>query len=577
MKSWAQKSNIFLVLIMGLISPFGNTLSQAFISNGTSWYDTDGDVIQAHGSGLIKVGKVFYWFGTDKSANSNTFTTINCYASTDLVHWEFKNTVVTNATHKDIGNYVGNRVIERPKVVYNETTGKYVMWAHWDWSNYSEAEAVVFQCDKIDGDYELVKHFRPFNNMARDCGLYKLKDGTAYFFAAANQNADMVLYKLTDDYLDVKEQSATLWPGSWRESPVVFEKNNNFYFVTSGTTGWAPNQGKYSTAAAIEGPWSALSNFGNNTTYDSQPTYVFTIEGTEDTTYVYCGDRWQDPTLKDSKYIWLPIQFTPSGIKIDYMHRWRIDIEKGTWVEVKDSILSQDNWRMIYVDSEDNYGENFASNAFDGDGNTFWHTEWKNNQPPHPHEIQIDFGDTASVHGFSYLPRQDNNVNGTIAEYEFYTSLDNENWTDPVKRGEFLPGSSEKIIMLNDTVLCRYIRLLSLSEINGNKFTSIAELNVLGVYGEVEDLSAGVLKNAFDGVETIIYPNPFQGRTIHFKNNKQILHLSLIDLTGKTILNHSLSYGETSVSFNNYLLPGIYTLVLNYADGRFDRKQIIVI
>lgn len=580
MKNWFQNNTIFIALLIAFNFYLGSIYAQSSIANGTEWHDTDGNIIQAHGSGLLKVGKVFYWFGTGKSANSNSFTSINCYASTDLVNWEFKNEVVTTATHNDIGDYYRNRVIERPKVIYNETTRKYVMWAHWDWSNYSEAEAVVFQCDEIDGDYELVKHFRPFNNMARDCGLYKKEDGTAYFFAAANENADMVMYKLTDDYLDTKEQVATLWPGSHRESPVIFETNSSSYFITSGTAGWIPNQGKYSRSSEIEGSWSELTNFGNSTTFDTQPTYIFPVEGSEDTTFVYCGDRWKDPELKDSKYIWLPIQFTPSGIKIDYMHRWGIDIEKGTWTELKDSVLSQENWELIFVDSEDTYGDNIATNAFDGNASTFWHTEWKNNQPPHPHEIQIDLGDTAAVYGFSYTPRQDNNVNGTIAEYEFYSSLDKENWNEPVKTGVFLPGTSEKNVLLNDTILCRYIRLLALSEINGSKLTSGAEINVLGSYGNIGGIPTGISKNASTGYKVTVFPNPSQGKQIHIKGNnsfKYPLELSVFEINGSKVFYKILSVGETTVNFQTKLSPGVYNLILKSESGFLESKKLVII
>lgn len=581
MKKWLQNNMYLISLIIVFHFLIGTCLAQSSISNGTDWLDTDGNIIQAHGGGFIKVGNEFFWFGTDKSTSSNAFTSIKCYSSTDLVHWEFRNAVVTNATHKNIGDYVGNRVIERPKVIFNESTGKYVMWAHWDWSHYGEAEAVVFQCDKIDGDYELVKHFRPYNNMARDCGLYKKKDGTAYFFAAANENADMVMYKLTDDYLDVKEQVATLWPSSHRESPVIFESGGSSYFITSGTTGWDPNQGKYSTSSSVEGSWSGLINFGNNTTFDSQPTFIFPVEGTEGMTFIYCGDRWKDPGLKDSKYIWLPIQFTPNGIKIDYMSKWSIDIEKGTWKEQKDSILSQEKWELVYVDSEDTSGsQNLATDAFDGNVNTFWHTEWKNDQPSHPHEIQIDLGDTASIDGLSYLPRQDNSANGNITKYAFYASLDKEFWNEPVLSGDFLPGSTEKIVQFDNTVLCRYIRLVALSEIIGSNLTSCAEINILGSYGNSVGTETGILNNELKNQKISVYPNPSLGSTLHLKGTNGFrypLTLSIFDLYGRKIFNKVLSFGETTVHFHKKLASGTYCVVMKSEYGLLEKKLLLVI
>ena len=94
-----------------------------------------------------------------------------------------------------------------------------MVWLHYEGKGYAPAEAAVFKCDKIDGDYEFVKGFRPLGNMSRDCGTYVDDDGTAYFFSAANDNKDLMLYRLTDDYLDIASLEAKLFPGQSREAP----------------------------------------------------------------------------------------------------------------------------------------------------------------------------------------------------------------------------------------------------------------------------------------------------------------------------------------------------------------------
>ncbi|PHE12688.1 metalloprotease [Bacillus pseudomycoides] len=140
------------------------------------------------------------------------------------------------------------------------------------------------------------------------------------------------------------------------------------------------------------------------------------------------------------------------------------------------SLIPQTNWTLKYVDSY-NWG-NLGTYAFDGNKDTFWHTNW-NPVAPMPHEIQIDLGATYSLSKFSYLPRQDGTPNGTIKNYEFYVSSDGVNWGTAVATGTFA----------NDTTLKqvgfviktgRYIKLRALSEINNNPWTSVAELNVFG-------------------------------------------------------------------------------------------------
>ena len=78
-----------------------------------------------------------------------------------------------------------------------------------------------------------------------------------------------------------------------------------------------------------------------------------------------------------------------------------------------------------------------ATNAFDGDVRTFWHTQWQGASPRHPHWIDIDLGAVHALNGFRYLPRQDGGVNGRVKDYAFYVSLDGVNWGSAVATGTF--------------------------------------------------------------------------------------------------------------------------------------------
>jgi hypothetical protein len=132
---------------------------------------------------------------------------------------------------------------------------------------------------------------------------------------------------------------------------------------------------------------------------------------------------------------------------------------------------------VTYVDSEETAGEDGAGeNPIDGDPDTIWHTEWSAADPPHPHEIQLDLGRETSVCGFRYLPRQVG-TNGTVADYEIYLSRDGASWGDPVAAGTFPAGSQEKWVPFAETT-ARYVRFVALSEINGNPWTTAAELSV---------------------------------------------------------------------------------------------------
>jgi hypothetical protein len=76
------------------------------------------------------------------------------------------------------------------------------------------------------------------------------------------------------------------------------------------------------------------------------------------------------------------------------------------------------------------------------------------------------------------LPRQDEEVNGTIKEYEFYVSNDGKDFGKPVKKGEFDAGKNKKTVTFDPTK-CSFIKLRALSEINDAAWTSAAEIGVV--------------------------------------------------------------------------------------------------
>jgi len=135
--------------------------------------------------------------------------------------------------------------------------------------------------------------------------------------------------------------------------------------------------------------------------------------------------------------------------------------------------------KLVSVDSEETAGEDGrGANAVDGDTSTIWHTQWQDSSPPHPHEIIIELGAPTSVKGFTYLPRQDDQVNGTIKEYEFYLSNDGKDFGPPVKKGTFGEGKEKKTVIF-DGKQGRFVKLKALSEINEQPWTSAAEIEVI--------------------------------------------------------------------------------------------------
>ncbi|MBT8224179.1 MAG: family 43 glycosylhydrolase, partial [Dactylosporangium sp.] len=300
------------------------------ITNATQFTDTAGNVVQAHGGGMIETGGYYYWFGENRNDNG-TFRYVSVYRSTDLRTWEFRNHVLTQNSAAELA--VAN--IERPKVIYNAATGTYVLWAHWEnGSDYGEARTAVATSSTVDGAYTYRGSFRPLGYASRDMTVFADDDGSAYLISATNANADLNVYRLTSDYTGVASLVQTLWPGSWREAPAMFKRNGVYVLVTSGATGWAPNQQKYATATSIAGSWSALANLGNSLTYGSQAAFVVPVQGSSATSYLYLGDRWAGAwggKVNDSKYVWLPLTFSSNTtMSMSWYPRGAIDTAAGT-------------------------------------------------------------------------------------------------------------------------------------------------------------------------------------------------------------------------------------------------------
>ncbi|WP_329596283.1 RICIN domain-containing protein [Streptomyces pseudovenezuelae] len=301
------------------------------VTSGTQFTDTTGAVVHAHGGGVIKVGAYYYWFGENRNAD-NIFKAVSVYRSADLRTWEFRRDVLTRSSDPELA--VAN--IERPKVIYNSTTGKFVMWMHKEnGSDYNQARAAVAVSDTVDGDYAWRGSFRPpSGTTSRDMTLFKDDDGTAYQITSAAGNADLQIFRLSADYTAYDSLAANPWPGTYREAPALFKRDGVYFMLTSGNSGWSPNQQKYATATSITGPWTAMTEVGDATAYGSQTAFVLPVQGTSGTSYLYLGDRWGNSmggTVNDSQYVWLPLTFpTRTTMNLPWYPQTALDTAAGT-------------------------------------------------------------------------------------------------------------------------------------------------------------------------------------------------------------------------------------------------------
>lgn len=282
------------------------------LKNGAMWLDTDGNPIHCHGGHIVKFSDTYYWYGEDRRGDAY----VSCYASKDLLYWDFRGNILTafSETSDQFGYDCrllidGKKVnVERPKVVYNQKTKKYILWAHYEnGSDYRDAAIALASCDSPDGNFVYHGNFRPFGHMSRDCNVF-FENGKMYFSSAANENEDLHIYRMDDSYTGVAKLMQKAFVGQSREAPAFFQLHGKTYVLTSQCTGWLPNQGGYALADNIESTWSEVFDFGDDTTYHSQPTSVLTLDINDEKQYIYIGDRWggsqwDRKTIDDFEYL----------------------------------------------------------------------------------------------------------------------------------------------------------------------------------------------------------------------------------------------------------------------------------
>lgn len=293
---------------------------------GEVWKDDKGEVINAHGGGLLFRNQKYFWFGESRGRGASRG--VNVYSSRDLYNWKYEGLALAQQTDTTSDITIGS-IIERPKVIYNESTKKYVMWFHLELKGkgYSAARAGVAVSDKPEGPYTFLKSFRPNGNMSRDMGLVVDDDGKAYHIYSSRENYDLRIAELTADYLSPTAKDSLLF-SKHREAPAIFKKDNKYYLITSGCTGWDPNKASLHEASSLFGPWKYVNDpmKGPNAelTFGGQSTFVQPIQGKKNA-FLFMADKWNPKDLKDSRYIWLPVQFENGKPFIEWKDECTVD------------------------------------------------------------------------------------------------------------------------------------------------------------------------------------------------------------------------------------------------------------
>jgi beta-galactosidase len=136
-------------------------------------------------------------------------------------------------------------------------------------------------------------------------------------------------------------------------------------------------------------------------------------------------------------------------------------------------------WRVLHVSSEETAHEDGrATNAFDGNPDSIWHTEWSKQHPGFPHELVIDLGSRVETVGLRLLPRQTSPQNGRPKHFELYLSKDSKDWKQPVLT-DSLPNSANLYTKTFPATACHYMRLVFIDGQKPEPFLSLSEIGLI--------------------------------------------------------------------------------------------------
>ena len=384
----------------------------AAIRSGELWPDDEGVHINAHGGGILKHGDTFYWYGEHKAEHtSNALVGVTCYSSKDLLHWH--NCGVALSVTDEHGHDIERGcIIERPKVIYNNVTKKFCMWFHLELKGrgYDAARYGVAVASRPEGPFKflysqradagtwplefgekelavvdtlnaanfkqewtpawlkavdeglIVKRDFPKGQMSRDMTLYVDDDGKAYHIFSSEENLTLHIAELTADYLHHTGRYTRVAPAGHNEAPAIFKHDGTYWMITSGCTGWEPNEARMFSSTSIWGPWTQHANPCRGPkaekTFGGQSTFILTIDhsslrsgaggtplnnehssassnvqsasdnvqsASNNVQYIFMADIWRPRHPIDARYIWLPIEFEEGKPIIRWREEWKPD------------------------------------------------------------------------------------------------------------------------------------------------------------------------------------------------------------------------------------------------------------
>ncbi len=333
--------SLMLVLISFEITAQKPSTDKLLIEPAKEWLDNRGKPINAHGGGILFHNGIYYWYGEHKIEGKAEVDFadggIHCYTSKDLVNWTDAGLVLHVEYNNPNTDLQYGCLLERPKVVYNAKTRKFIAYFKFypKGNGYEVAFVGVATAESPVGPFVYSHKFLAASPKGSgDFSMFLDDNGDLFHLAVRKPDKTFIIAKMRDDYLlPAEEYKECAGIEKHTEAPAIIKINGTYHLLGSGSSGWKPNVARYYTSANLYGPWTAQSNpcTGYNTidslgvekTFGGQSSFIIKINGLKDA-YVAMFDIWKPDLPITGRYIWLPVTFYRDKISIRWLDNWNL-------------------------------------------------------------------------------------------------------------------------------------------------------------------------------------------------------------------------------------------------------------
>lgn len=311
---------------------------------GLTWLDDKGNPINAHGGGVLYEKGIYCWYGEHKlpgrSEKQLADGGVHCYSSRDLYNWKDEGLVLSVDHENAASDIAAGCILERPKVIYNERTKKYMMYfkLYPRGTGYERGFVGVASASSPKGPFTYSHRFLGADSEkgSGDFTMFKDINGDLLHFTVRKPDRAFCVGKLNETYTQPGAPYKVLTEIPVEtEAPALFVHEGRYYMLGSGSSGWTPNAARAFNAPSVTGPYQQQDNpcegvnphnqLDKEKTFGGQISFVLPVQGYKDA-YIALFDSWNPEKPIEGGYIWLPVRIGNGKITIQWRDQWDLSV-----------------------------------------------------------------------------------------------------------------------------------------------------------------------------------------------------------------------------------------------------------